>query len=109
MYYPITLDKERTLRYDMRALDQIERRLNTNIASINFRGLKINEIATILWAGLSHEDKDLTIEGLFDIMCEKNIRYMDILDLLITAFEASIGGDEEDGEGSENPSQAADR
>lgn len=109
MFYPIDLDKERNLRYDMRALDQIEKRLNTSIAMINFRALKIDEIITILWAGLIHEDKDLTKERILDIMCEKDIKYMGILDLLITAFEASIGGDEEDGESSENPSQAADR
>jgi hypothetical protein len=60
MYTPIELDKIRNLRYGMKAISLIEKKLNVkSISKLDFNDLSMEEIATVIWAGLEHEDKDL--------------------------------------------------
>lgn len=62
-YYPIELDKVRNLRYGMRAIDLIEKKFKKpmfEIEGIKNGNLTMDDYATIIWAGLAHEDKDLT-------------------------------------------------
>lgn len=56
----LTLDKERTLFYDLNALVALEEQ-GIDIAKIN-EGIKMSQVRGILWAGLIHEDKELTLE-----------------------------------------------
>jgi hypothetical protein len=58
---PIELDKQRRLRYDLTALADIEERLGVDSITEFFeQPLKFSTIRTILWAGLIHEDENLT-------------------------------------------------
>jgi hypothetical protein len=60
-YIPIELDKNRNLRFGMVALMKIEEKLGRPFAQIDFEHeLKYKDLATILWAGLAHEDAYLT-------------------------------------------------
>ena len=68
MFTPIKLDKERTLRYRMKALSLVEEHFGKPLAQIDFNNLFIKDAAYLLWAGLVHEDKDLTFDQLFDIL-----------------------------------------
>lgn len=69
-YIGIELDKQRNLRFGMVALMKIEEKLGKPFAQIDFEfGLQYKDLATIIWAGLEHEDKTLTPEtvaGLID-------------------------------------------
>ncbi len=62
-FVPIELDKTRNLRYGMVALIKLEKRMGKPFAKIDFENeMNYEEVATIIWGGLSHEDPDLTPE-----------------------------------------------
>lgn len=72
-YYPIKLDKVRNLKYGMRAIDLIEKKFGKPIMAIE--GLQeglltMEEYATLIWAGLVHEDKNLTPDKVIDLIDE---------------------------------------
>lgn len=70
-YFPIKLDKMRNLKYGMRAIDLIEKKFGKpimEIEGINNGNLTMEEYATIIWAGLQHEDKELTPDKVMDLI-----------------------------------------
>jgi hypothetical protein len=94
MYTPIKLDKTRNFRYGMKALNLIEKKFNKNIASIDFENLTIEGTMTIIWAGLVHEDKDLTPEALIDIIDNNGIKLETIVTAMSEALQDAFGPDE---------------
>lgn len=70
-FIPLELDKTRNLRYGMVALTKIEKKIGKPFAKIDFENeMTYSEIATILWAGLSHEDPELTPEKVAELIDE---------------------------------------
>jgi len=70
-FLPIILDKTRNLSYGMVALMKIEKKLGKPFAKIDFENeMTYEEIANILWAGLSHEDPTLTPEIVAELIDE---------------------------------------
>lgn len=72
-YYPIELDKERSFKFGMKAIDKIEKKFKKSIMKIE--GMKdgtltMQEYATLFHAGLMHEDKDLTPDKVMDLIDE---------------------------------------
>jgi hypothetical protein len=67
-YYPIQLDKSRNFRYGMRAISLVEKKLKKPISKVNFDEITMEESAILIWAGLQHEDKELTPEKVMDII-----------------------------------------
>ena len=100
MYTPITLDKERNFRYGMKALSLVEKKLKKNIGQIDFNNLSIEETMTIVWAGLYHEDKELTVDTLMDIIDEHDIKIGAVVEAMGLAINDAFG------EANENPNQA---
>lgn len=90
MYTPIVMDKVRNLRFGMRAVDFIEKKFNKPIAQVDFDNMTMEEIATVILAGLIHEDKELTEEKVMDIIDEKG----NLAEVLKTMGEAmqQLGG-----------------
>lgn len=66
----IELDKPRTLRYGMNALAKIEDITGKTILSLDLNSLGIKDLLVIVYAGLCHEDKELTIERVGDLLDE---------------------------------------
>lgn len=96
-YYPIKLDKVRNLRYGMRALDLIEKKFGGPIMAkegMMTGVLTMEEYATIIWAGLVHEDKDLTPEKVMDLIDEHS-SLKEITSEMWDAFNAAYGEEEE--------------
>lgn len=58
----IELDKARNLRYGINALVTIEELTGKTITSLDLNKLSVKDLRTILYAGLIHEDKELTPE-----------------------------------------------
>ena len=58
----ITLDKPRTLRYGMNALAKIEDITGKTLMSLDLNNVGIKDLLAIVYAGLCHEDKSLTLE-----------------------------------------------
>lgn len=66
----IILDKPRGLRYGMNALVKIEELLGKPITKLDFDNISINDMRTIIYAGLYHEDKELSPEIVGDLIDE---------------------------------------
>lgn len=66
----IQLDKTRNLRYGMKALDLIEDKLEKPLSEVNMNKLTTKQLAVFIWAGLAHEDPELTPEKVMDLVDE---------------------------------------
>ena len=89
-YYPIQLDKARNFKYGMRALDRIEKKLKTKIATLDMDNLSMEETATLIWAGLVHEDKSLTVENVMDLIDDYST-LPEVAEIMNKAFESTFG------------------
>lgn len=67
-FTPIQLDKMRNLRFGMKAFSKIEDALDKPLAKIDLNALTQRQLATFVWAGLEHEDKDLTPDIVMDLI-----------------------------------------
>lgn len=68
MFVPVQLDKMRNLRYGMKAISLIEKKFGKSIAKIDMDDMTMEEIATFIWAGLVHEDKELTPDKVMELV-----------------------------------------
>ncbi|SHF16270.1 hypothetical protein [Caloramator proteoclasticus] len=68
MFVPVQLDKMRNLRYGMKAISLIEKKFGKSISKIDMDDMTMEEIATFIWAGLVHEDKELTPDKVMEIV-----------------------------------------
>lgn len=90
MYIPIQLDKMRNLRYGMKAISLIEKTFKKNIAKIDFENLTMEETATMIWAGLVHEDNELTPDKVMDLVDDySNLQY--VLEKMKEAMNIAFG------------------
>ena len=71
MYTPVEMDKVRNFRFGMRAVDFIEKKFKKPISKVDFENLTMSETATVILAGLIHEDRELTEEKVMDLIDEK--------------------------------------
>jgi hypothetical protein len=89
----ITLDKERTLRYDLNALDLIGEKLGITIRfgmvdeDLLNTPMPLGALRTILWAGLRHEDSSLTEEQVGAWVGQDNMR--EVIDTFFGLFGAT--------------------
>ena len=91
MFFPVKLDKMRNFRYGMKAISLIEKKLGKPIGKVDMENLTMEDAAVMIWAGLVHEDKDLTPEKVMDLVDE----YSDIQTVLTAmgeAFQGAFGG-----------------
>lgn len=73
MYYPIKLDKVRNFRYGMKAISLIEESFGKpimDIEGIENGRMTMKDYAILIWAGLVHEDNELTPEKVMDLVDE---------------------------------------
>lgn len=92
-YTPIQLDKSRNFRYGMKAISLIEKKLKTSIAKMNFDELSMEDTATVIWAGLVHEDKGLTPDKVMDLVDEHS-DIQTVLEVMGEAFSSAFGTNE---------------
>lgn len=67
-YTPIELDKTRNLRYGMKAISLVEKKFKKPIAKLDMDSLTMEDSAVLIWAGLAHEDRDLTVDKVMDLV-----------------------------------------
>lgn len=87
MYYPIQLDKMRNFRYGMKAISLIEKKLGKPIGKVDMENLTMEDAAVMIWAGLVHEDPELTPDKVMDLVDE----YSDVQTVLETMGKAFQG------------------
>lgn len=67
-FIPYELDKMRNLRYSLRALSLIEENIGIPLARLDVNSISIKHLSIMIWAGLYHEDKDLTPDMVMDLI-----------------------------------------
>lgn len=92
-YTPVELDKVRNFRYGMKAISIIEKKFKKPISKVDFENMTMEDTATIIWAGLVHEDKNLTVEKVMDLIDEKG-NLQEVMKAMSEAMSAAFGGNE---------------
>ena len=86
----IELDKARNLRYGMNALVKVEELIGKPITKLDLENISMKDLRSILYAGLYHEDKELTSESVGNLIDEySNITA--IAEKLGEAFNIAFG------------------
>jgi len=89
--YPITLDKPRVLKLDFNAFCDAEGVVGHTVIRTD---LGMSEIRALLWAGLKHEDRTLTIAKVGEMISGDQLApVMDVVTKAVAEFFAS--GEEE--------------
>lgn len=94
-YYPIQLDKSRNFKYGMRALDRVEKKLKTKLTKLDMNDLSMEETATLIWAGLVHEDNKLTPENVMDLIDDYST-VAEVTEVMNEAVNAAFGVSDEE-------------
>lgn len=84
MFVPVQLDKVRNFRYGMRALKTVEDLEGKSISQIDMENMSMSTLANLVYAGLCHEDKELTIDKVIDLIDD----YSDIQSIAETMGKA---------------------
>lgn len=79
----ITLDKERTLKYTLNSLIKFEKLTGKSVTEIG-ENMSMEVILALLYVGLIHEDKKLTIEKLGDMITID--KFFEINEVVTSAF-----------------------
>jgi hypothetical protein len=93
MYTPIKLEKNRNFRYGMKAISLIEKTLDVKIAKLDLENLSMEDTATIIWAGLVHEDKDLTVDKVMELI-DEHASLTEVLETMAKALSEAFGANE---------------
>lgn len=91
--FVLTLDRPRRLKFGFRAIRLIREKFGDREIS-DLMKMRVDEMPIIAWAGLIHEDPDLTVEkveALVDEKIGKDYTVMDIVGILIEAIGDQIG------------------
>lgn len=92
--YPIELDKERHLRYDLNALAEVEDAFGSmGSAFAALRQGSMKAVRCLLWAGLLHEDPDLTLHDVGALVTMENLGT--VSDAIMPAINGGIPEKEE--------------
>jgi hypothetical protein len=95
----MNLDKPRVLKFGNKALKKIEKILNCKISKIEINELGIEELEKIVHAGLLHEDAELALEKVVDLLDEHMV-FGNIIKTVTEGFLAAYGTNLE-----ENPNE----
>jgi hypothetical protein len=97
-FVPIQLDKSRNFRYGMVATSLIEEKLDVNISKLSMDSLSMKETATVMWAGLVHEDQELTPEKVMQLI-DDHSDIKTVSESMGKAFEVGFAGKGKKGKG----------
>ena len=86
----ITLDKPRTLRYGLNALAKVEDLTGKSIMSLDLNNVGIKDLLAIIYAGLCHEDKSLTVAKVGDLIDEYS-NISEVAEKLAETFTLAFG------------------
>lgn len=90
MYTPVNMDKTRNFRYGMKAISFVEKKLGKPVGKIDFENMTMEDTATVILAGLIHEDPKLTTDKLMDIIDEKG-NFDEVVGAMNEAFSSAFG------------------
>lgn len=89
-YVEIELDKKRKLRYDFNAMCELEDVLGRPLQELSDKNLRMKDMRAMLWAGLLHQDPDLDILEVGNLIDEaESMQY--VAEKVAEAIELSQG------------------
>lgn len=88
----IKLDKVRKLRFNTHALAELEDALGYPLSKLDTEDVGIKTMVKMFWAGLLHEEPELTYREAADLMDYSN--FVEVSDKIKEALELSFGGSE---------------
>jgi len=92
-YTPIELDKMRNLRYGMKAISLVEKKFGQPIAKIDMDNLTMEDSATLIWAGLAHEDPDITPDKVMDLIDDHSSLQV-VMEMVGVVLTEAFGSDD---------------
>lgn len=95
MFTSIQLDKARNFRFGMKAIALIEKQLDKSVSELDFDNMRMHDSAVIMWAGLVHEDKDLTPDAVMDLV-DQHSDIKTAFSKMAEAFQESFGIDDDE-------------
>lgn len=90
--------RRRTLRYDLNALALLEEKLGRSISQLDDVEMGIRSIRALIWAGLQHDDPDLTEQDVGAWIGPGGVSITDAMMKVGEALKEAFGG--------ENPTEA---
>jgi hypothetical protein len=75
-YVEVELDKVRKIFFDLNALGELEERLGVPLDELQNVKLSIKNVRTLIWAGLIHEDEDLTEQYVGKLVHVGNLQHV---------------------------------
>ena len=73
----VTLDKPRIIMFDLNALAAFEETTGRSVLNgLSLEGLAVKDLRALFWAGLLHEDPDLTLQQVGAIVHPGNLMYI---------------------------------
>lgn len=96
----INLDRPRTLRYGMNSLATIEDITGKSILSLDMSKVGVRDLLAIVYGGLYHEDKSLTLEKVGNLIDEYS-NLNEIAEKIGEALSIAFGGDSAEKESGE--------
>ena len=91
--YILELDKPRELRFGFKAMRLIRNKFGERSLD-QLMNIQIDEIPYLAWAGLTHEDKALTVEQLEDLLdaaIPKKYTILSVTNLILEALAGQMG------------------
>lgn len=73
-FVEIELDKKRRLKFNMNALTELEDVLGMPITGLSDQKVGMKELRAMLWAGLLHDDPDLSLREAGDLIELENLQ-----------------------------------
>src|SRR5690606_41904899 len=100
-FVTVDLDRPRRLRYGMNQLIQLEEALGVPVSELTQVRMGLKELRLLLWAGLSWEDPDLTLEKAGELAGEAE-DLTELAEKIGEARAAARGGEGEKNKGPAN-------
>lgn len=87
-FVDIELDKKRRLKFNMNALSELEDVLGKPVTQLSDQSIGMKELRALLWAGLLHEDPELTLHMAGELVEMENIQVISekITEAMMLAF-----------------------
>ena len=106
--FKVTLgDIEREVKFTTRALCRLEQELGYSVLSSEFLSDRtIARVVKTLWAGLLHQNKDLTIDDIFELIDLSGTNILQIMPVITQAFNHYWGIDSAEEEKEEKKTEA---
>ncbi len=72
----VELDKTRTIRFTLNSMAEMEDKLGVPLSKLGEIELGVKSVRTMLWAGLIHEDPELTEREVGNLVDFDNLEYV---------------------------------